>query len=103
MSEPLPERIRREALRRLAVVEPTDTSDIHVVEEGDAFVLEGTVDDAFGKGVIESVARELARGKKAVRSRLLVRHDLATEAAAKETEFASGEAAPTRSIPNPER
>jgi hypothetical protein len=96
------ERIRTEAHRRLGAQGRPDTSDLSVRLEGDTVVLEGSVDDAYAKSLVESVAREVAGA--AVRSKLTVRDDIGAEAAAKDTEFGTEAAAhrSTSTIPRPE-
>jgi osmotically-inducible protein OsmY len=98
----LVERICVEAHRRLGADGRIDTSDLDVKLEADGIVIEGSVDDAFSKSLVESVARELA-GSGNVTNRLSVRSDLAAEAGPKETEFGTAEAVHEvmTSIPRP--
>jgi osmotically-inducible protein OsmY len=96
------ERIRLEAHRRLGEGDRIDSSDLDVRLEGGTVVLEGCVDDAFAKSVVESVAREIA-GPGSVESRISVRDDLGAEGGPRETEFgtAAGAREMMRTIPRP--
>jgi BON domain len=67
-------------------------SDFEIVFRRDVIVLKGAVDDAFTKGAIELVV-STTEGATVVRSLLIVREDLGGEAAAKETEFGTRQAA----------
>ena len=92
MSSSLFERIRLEVHRRLGADGEVDTSDLHVTFDADVVLIQGSVDDAFSKSLVESVVREIA-GSGRVTSRISVRDDLGAEGQAKETEFGTAEAA----------
>ena len=96
------ERIRLEVHRRLEAEDLVDSTDLEVKLEGNAVLLEGSVDDSFSKWVVESVVREIV-APDTVTSRVSVRDDLGAEAEAKDTEFGTAEAAhlATTSIPRP--
>jgi hypothetical protein len=102
MNASIAERIRLEAHRRLGEEDRIDSSDLEVRLEANGVVLEGSVDDAFAKSLVESVAREIV-GSGNVKSRLSVRDDLGAEGGPKETEFGTAEGAHgmTTSIPRP--
>jgi osmotically-inducible protein OsmY len=95
------ERIRLEAERRLGA-EKIESSDVGVRLEAGTVVLEGSVDDAFAKSIVEGVAREIA-GDGRVRSTISVRDDLGAEGGPKVTEFGTARVArgSTSSIPRP--
>ena len=109
MNGSIVERIRLEAHRRLGEGDRIDTSDLDVKLEGDLVVLEGAVDDACSKSLVELVAREIvgaradADKRLEVKSLIRVRDDLAAEGGPKETEFgtAAGAREMTTSIPRP--
>jgi len=78
------------AVRTLSV--ELGSSDVAVVVEGEAVVLEGLVDDAWMSGRVEDAARAVL-GVTRLINRLTVKPDIADEAKPKQTEFADDGAA----------
>jgi osmotically-inducible protein OsmY len=101
MTALLVDRIRSETRRRLAALHRYDADDVRVSAQGDQVLLDGAVDDAFVRSLVEQIATELA-GAGRVTNRVHVRDEIGAEASAKETEFKDGQAAPTKTIPRPD-